>query len=130
MAAFPLDAHDIGSALVLFFAFCIGHALADFPLQGPFLAQGKNRHLPPPVLADGATPPKRMWLYCLTAHALIQAGMVWIITGSVLVGFIELVVHWITDLLRTENKFSFECDQFIHILTKVVFVVLIWMDVL
>ena len=25
------------------FALCIGHALADFPLQGEFLALGKNR---------------------------------------------------------------------------------------
>jgi len=126
-AVIPLSANDTGSALALFFALCIGHALGDFPLQGQFLAQGKNRHLTPPILADGAKPPKRVWIYCLTAHALIHAGLVWVITGSVVLGFIELIVHWIIDALKSENTYGFEVDQWLHILTKVVFVILIWM---
>jgi len=127
LAIAPLGANDLGSALTLLLALCIGHALGDFPLQGQFLAQGKNRHLAPPMLADGAAPPKRVWMYCLTAHALIHAGLVWIITGNVVLGVIELVVHWIIDALKSENAYGFEVDQWLHILTKVVFVALIWM---
>lgn len=123
----PLGADDIGSALILLLALCIGHALGDFPLQGEFLAQGKNRKLAPPMLADGAEPPKRVWIYCLTAHALIHAGLVWIITGSVALGITELVVHWIIDALKSESAFGFEVDQALHILTKIGFVILIWL---
>jgi hypothetical protein len=119
-----------GSALTLFFAFCIGHALGDFPLQGDFLARGKNRHLPSPILADGDRSPKRVWLYCLTYHAIIHAGLVWIITGSVVVGVIELVVHWFIDAMKSENAFGFEADQWLHIATKAVYVALIWAGVL
>lgn len=123
---FQTDVTDLGSALSLFFAFCIGHALADFPLQGEFLAHGKNRHLTPPILASGNEPPKSIWLYCLTAHCLIHAGFVWLITGSALLAFIELVVHWIIDALKSEGKFDFGTDQWLHVITKVVYVVLIW----
>lgn len=120
----------IGSALVLFFAFSIGHALGDFPLQGDFLARGKNRRLPSPILADSDHSHKRVWIFCLTYHALIHAGLVWIITGSVLIGIIELVVHWIIDALKAENLFSFETDQWLHLATKAIYVVLIWAEVL
>jgi hypothetical protein len=119
-------ASDLSSALALLLALCVGHAIADFPLQGEFLARGKNRHLDPPILASGDGSPKRIWIYCLTAHALIHAGVVWIVTGSIVFGLIELVVHWIIDALKAEGKFGFEVDQWIHVGTKVVYVVLIW----
>ena len=125
-----LGATDITTALVLFFAFCIGHSIADFPLQGEFLARGKNRHLPLPELADGDKPPKYVWIYCLTAHSLIHGGVVWLITGSVLMGLIETVVHWIIDALKSEGKYGFEVDQLLHVATKVVYVALIWAGVL
>lgn len=120
----------IGSAFALLFAFCIGHALGDFPLQGDFLARGKNRHLPSPILADGDRSHKRVWLYCLTYHAIIHAGLVWIITGSVVIGVIELIVHWIIDAMKSENTFGFETDQWLHIGTKVIYVALIWAGIL
>ena len=121
---------DIGSALTLFFALCIGHALGDFPLQGDFLARGKNRHLPSPILADGDRSPKRVWIYCLTYHAIIHAGLVWIISGSVVIGLIEFVVHWIIDAMKSENAFGFEADQLLHLATKLAYVTLIWAGVL
>lgn len=34
----------LGGVLILFFAMAIGHALGDYPLQGEYLAKGKNRH--------------------------------------------------------------------------------------
>ena len=43
MLEFPCP--DWLSALQMFFALAIGHALADFPLQGEFLAMCKNRRL-------------------------------------------------------------------------------------
>ena len=44
-----------------------GHALCDYPLQGDFLARGKNHTDPIPGIP---------WVHCLVAHALIHGGMV------------------------------------------------------
>ena len=112
-------------ALELFFLLVIGHALADFPLQGDFLSRGKNRHLAPPKLADGNETPSRLWIYLMSAHSLVHAFFVWLFTGSVLLGFIEFVIHWIIDALKCEGRTSFETDQWLHIITKAVYVVVI-----
>ena len=122
-----VSASDPASALALLFALLIGHALADFPLQGEFIANGKNRHLPAPKLGDGGEPPKFLWIYLMSAHSLIQAGFVWAITGSVLLGFAEFVIHWAIDSAKCEGRTSFGLDQGLHIATKLVYVVIIWM---
>lgn len=117
---------DALSALTLLFALVIGHAFADFPLQGDFLSHGKNRHLNPPTLADGNSSPQHLWVYLMSAHCLIHAGFVWLITGSAILGFAEFVIHWAIDALKCEGKTGFEVDQWLHILTKAVFVAIIW----
>ena len=124
IASLPVT--DFQGALILLFAFSIGHAIADFPLQGEFLSRGKNRHIPPPPLADGGSSPKRLWIYLMSAHALTHAGLVWIICGSPLLAFAEFVIHWIIDAMKCERFTSFEIDQWLHIATKAVYVALIW----
>ena len=119
---------DVIAALKLFFALCIGHAIADFPLQGDFLSRGKNRHLSPPKLADGS-PPKRMWMYLMSAHALTHAGFVWLITGNGLLAFMEFVLHSLIDMMKCDGRTGFESDQWLHIATKAVYVGLIWSGV-
>lgn len=114
------------SALSLFFAFCIGHSLADFPLQGDFLAHGKNRHAKPVPLASCAPAPRYLWVYCLTAHALIHAGFVWAISGKVSLGLAEFIAHWVIDFAKCEGKTSFAMDQLLHVLCKVVWIALLW----
>ncbi len=114
------------SALVLFFALAIGHAFADFPLQGDFLSRGKNRHAEPMKLADGKGSPKNLWVYLMSAHCLIHAGFVWAITGSAIFAFAEFVAHWAIDALKCEGRTSFTLDQWMHLATKAVFVLLIW----
>ncbi len=125
--AFPVvvSANDPVAFLSLFFALLIGHALADFPLQGEFIALGKNRHVPAPMLADGDKPPKHLWVYLMTAHALIHAGFVWVITGSAILAVAELIIHWIIDAAKCEGKTSFGTDQGLHVLTKVAYLVVI-----
>ncbi len=101
---------------VLVIALFSGHALCDYPLQGDFLAKGKNRHAPIPGIP---------WWQCLTAHALIHAGMVLLVTGSVLYAAIELVAHWFTDFSKCEGWFGFNVDQAIHFGFKLVFALLV-----
>ncbi len=114
------------AALVLLFAFAIGHAFADFPLQGDFLSHGKNRNSPPPPLADGRAGPANLWAYLMSAHCLIHAGFVWLISGSPLLAFVEFVLHWAIDWAKCEGRTSFAIDQWLHIATKAVYVAVLW----
>jgi hypothetical protein len=108
-------------AVQLFFALVIGHAVADFPLQGEYLAVGKNRRLLM-RLKDPARPPDQ-WIYCMGAHCLIHAGTVWLISGSAVLGAVELVVHWGLDQAKCEGKTSFAFDQWGHVTCKAVYVI-------
>ncbi len=98
----------------LFFAFAIAHAVADYPLQGDYLARMKCR--------DQASKPHE-WLIPLTAHSLIQAGGVWIVSGSALLGAIELCLHWLIDLGKGEGRFGYVADQGLHLACKLAYVV-------
>lgn len=98
------------SFLIIFFA----HLLADFPLQGSFLAEMKGRNT-----------------YLLVAHAGIWSGCV-AIAGYLIgfdVGFIDIfllfTVHAIADYLKASNKLWYKntdplmggliIDQTIHV---------------
>lgn len=123
----PLDSvTGVSSAFALFFAFVVGHALADFPLQGDFLAKGKNRHLEPPKLADGKSTPGNLWVYLMSAHCVIHAGFVWVISGYLIFALVEFVLHWLIDVLKCEGKTSFATDQWLHLLTKAGYVAVLW----
>ncbi len=111
--------------LILAFSLLIGHMLGDYPLQGEFLATGKNRHLNATNLFEGNTPPRHLWVHALTAHSLIHAGIVWAITSSAAFGIAELVLHWIIDFCRCEKLFSFNIDQALHVLCKLIYATLI-----
>lgn len=111
--------------LLFAFALFIGHALADYPLQGAFLASGKNRNCDCSMFFVGSSVPKGLWIHALTAHSLIHAGAVWLITGSVFLGLVELVVHWLIDFVRCDERISFNTDQLLHYLYKVVYALLL-----
>lgn len=87
--------------------FC--HALADYPLQGNFLAAGKNRTDPIPGVP--------FW-HPLTAHAVIHGGFVGIVTGSVVLGTAEAMMHWLIDDGKCRGKIGYNQDQALHILCK------------
>lgn len=110
---------------VLAFAMIIGHAFGDFPLQGEFLAVGKNRHLDGAKQFGGVPGPPHLWIYALTAHSLIHSGIVWLITGSPVLAVVEMVAHWIIDFIRCENWISFSVDQAFHVSCKIIYAVLL-----
>lgn len=108
----------------MLFAMIIGHAVADYPMQGKFLAIRKNRHIKP--LEYGADVPGAIWVYCLSAHSLVHAGAVWLITGNPIFGFIEFVLHWIIDFAKCEKWTTFHQDQGLHLLSKIAYVAAIF----
>lgn len=91
------------------------HALCDYPLQGDFLAKGKNHANPLPGVP---------WYQCLLAHALIHAGAVAVITESATLGIAEFAVHAATDYAKCAGKLTFDQDQAIHYASKALWFVL------
>ena len=107
----------------LLFLLLVGHALADFALQPIGMAKGKNRHYRPDYIPEGQ---KYMpcWMYWLTAHALIHGGAVYFITGSLLLGILETLLHWVIDFAKCENWTNPHTDQMLHFLCKIVYVLI------
>lgn len=86
------------------------HALADYALQGDFMAKAKNH----------TTPISGVPFYQpLLAHSAIHAGFVLVITGSVVLAVAEFVIHTITDWVKCDGRISYNIDQAIHIACKV-----------
>ena len=91
------------------FLLIAGHALADYPLQGDFLAKAKNRTMPIPGVP--------FW-QALGAHALIHGGVVALVTGIWWLGLAEAVMHaWIDDA-KCRGALTFNQDQGLHIVCK------------
>ncbi len=94
----------------MFLKLLIGHAIMDFWAQSDFVAKAKNRNHP--LGQDG------MWVYALTAHALMHGAAVWFITGNVWLGVGETVVHWLIDFGKCENVYGIHTDQASHVSWK------------
>lgn len=94
-----------------------GHALADYPLQGDFLAKAKNRANPIPGVP---------WLHGLLPHAAIHGGFVGVITGSLALGVVEFIVHCLIDDAKCMGRISYNTDQFLHVACKVAWIVAVF----
>lgn len=100
--------------LLLFFV----HALADYPLQGDFLARGKNHLAPLPGVP---------WWHCLIAHGAIHGGLtgiaVYAVTGdsdlAMAIGVAETAIHSVVDHTKCNGEIDIHTDQAIHLLCKV-----------
>ena len=113
--------NDLIAGLQIFFALLIAHALFDYPLQGDFLSRNKNRHY-----KDENNNVKGLWIHCLTSHSILHAGSVWLITGSFIIGSMDFVLHWIIDFLKCEGITNFHTDQFLHVLCRILYVIILW----
>lgn len=86
------------------------HFLADFPLQGEFLAKGKNSRTNPP----------EVWITCLIAHCTIHAGLVFAFTEELSLAAIMFITHACVDMLKCngdlgEGPEAFAHDQIMHV---------------
>lgn len=107
------------SLFQLFFWLLVAHAVCDFPLQGEYLANAKNRNTELGKAFSGM-----LWPWHLFCHSLIHGGAVAYVTGSITLGCAEVMVHMVTDFLKTENKIGYATDQAIHVLSKLLWAVL------
>jgi hypothetical protein len=118
-----LPSQSITGALTLFLALAIGHAFADFPLQGDYMATHKNRNH---QAASRAALPRGLWIHCMLAHSLIHAGFVWAISGQVVLAVTELIIHFALDFGKCEGWTSFNVDQGLHYVCKAGYVIVLY----
>lgn len=104
--------------LSLFICLVAAHFAADYPLQTEAIALGKNRNIDP---ARFGVP----WFYWLTSHAVAHAIGVGVVTGSVLMGLVEFVAHWLIDFGKCERWYGIHTDQGLHVLTKLLIAYLV-----
>lgn len=90
---------------MMLFLLISAHFLADYPLQGDFLALNKSRRGPNYV----------PWWQELLAHSFIHGGFVEAITGLWWLGLLEVAIHASTDHLKFEKRIGINADQLIHI---------------
>ena len=98
---------------VMLFWMLVSHAVADYPLQGDFLAKAKNHAAPIPGVP---------WWIALAAHSLIHAGAVMLITGSLLLAVAEFWCHMFIDHAKCRGLFGFTADQALHVACKLAWV--------
>lgn len=101
----------ITDPIALLLLLIVGHALADYPLQGDFISKFKN----PNEKLNGEV----VWPWILGSHASIHGVFVGVLTGSILLGLAETVAHWFIDLLKCKGQISFAEDQTLHLICKV-----------
>ncbi|QIG68789.1 hypothetical protein EVB68_052 [Rhizobium phage RHph_Y2_6] len=97
--------HDWLALLLLLWCF---HYIADYPLQGDFLAVQKNPYLP----EEKRYAP---WKEAMRAHCAIHGLFVGILTGSVLLGLLEALVHTFIDVFKCAGIFGYRTDQYLHL---------------
>lgn len=128
IAFFTGDPQSVQGVFLVFLALAMGHVLADFPLQGRFIADTKNRHNDISHYFQG-TPPTGVWIHTLTAHSFIHGAAVWLITGSSVLAIIEIALHWIIDYVKCEGWTGFNTDQILHYICKLVYAMMIYLGV-
>ena len=104
--------------MLLFFKLLIGHAVCDFVLQSDTMARAKDRHSEMARTRSSNFP---AWYYWLTAHALVHGGAVYLLTGNVVFGLLETVLHWTIDFSKCEKRINFHQDQALHVLCKIAY---------
>lgn len=99
------------TAMTMLIALFAAHFFFDYAGQGDFMSNAKNSTKPIPTVP---------WQQILFAHAFIHGAAVALITGIWWLLIPELVVHFITDHAKCNGKISYNTDQAIHFLCKLV----------
>jgi hypothetical protein len=119
---------NLNPATIFFLLIC-GHALADFGLQTEWIATNKNRHVRLSLSPEQRAKMQVIWPHLLSAHSLHHGLMVFLATQKLSLGVAETVFHWITDFGKCEKWYGFHTDQAIHVVTKVIWLILLILNV-
>ena len=98
----------------LFLSLLFAHFLLDYPLQGDFLSKAKNRLNPIPHVP---------WYQAMFAHTAMHGLAVGFITGIPLFGILEMAIHWWTDDQKCRGELTYNQDQIIHVVSKLIWAI-------
>jgi threonine/homoserine/homoserine lactone efflux protein len=107
------------------FLFLVGHAVCDFVLQGEVMGTSKSRRKGLASVHGPGFPP---WYYWLGAHAFTHGGAVFLVSGLWQLGAIETVLHALIDHSEVRGRLSFNMDQGLHLVCKLVYVAVLTFD--
>lgn len=97
----------------LFFVLLVGHALVDYGLQSAYMASTKSSRS------------ANYSFWSLFAHSTMHGGAVYFITGSIILGLVEMLLHFIIDKASSNGEMSRNVDQLLHILCKMVYIIVL-----
>ena len=103
----------------LLFQLLVVHVVLDFMLQPDIMAQAKCRHSKHHERGNRDFP---AWYYWLGAHSTAHGGGVYLITGSVGLGMLEILLHGVIDYLKCERVTTLAQDQALHVACKIGYV--------
>lgn len=92
----------------------VGHTIADYALQTEFMVLHKN---PKTIEYTHTYGP---WWWTMLAHAGINGAFVSLLTGNIVYGMVETVLHFLLDWAKCLGKINAVEDQAGHILSKFV----------
>ncbi len=91
------------------FLIIFAHVVAETALQPTFMSAGKRRSWSP--AGNTLTVP---WHHWLAAHAMINAGCIYLATGSLVCGLLELTNHAVIDGLKSWGLINNREDRALH----------------
>ncbi len=96
------------------------HFAADYCFQPADVAREKNH--------NSTTELQKIvpWYYWLMSHCCTHGLAMYLVTGSVLICFMETVVHFAIDFAKCDGKTSLQTDQILHVLCKVCWCVILY----
>lgn len=106
---------------MILFLLLSGHFLCDYPLQGDFIGQFKNRHKKHEKTFHGGH--GIPWWHLMTAHSFIHGGSVLLVTGRLELAIFETIAHFIIDCLKCEGWTDINIDQFLHVVCKIGYII-------
>ena len=112
--------------IALIFKLIIAHVFADFAFQSTSMAMGKCRKRQHEEKSGSRHHLGPNWPYWLTAHTILHGGAVWLVTGNMFLGLVEVVLHWCIDYAKCENWTNIHVDQILHMACKALYIVYIY----
>ena len=103
------------------------HWLGDFGLQSEVMAERKNwkKENKEGWNNNPLNPPfQSTWRYYLSAHGFIHGAVIYLFTGIVWIALVESFVHIIFDYLKTSEYTNIHWDQFLHLISKIIYILL------
>ena len=105
-------------AATVFFLLVASHFFVDFALQGNSVAAtAKNKFIEPVTFGIP-------WQYWMLGHVFAHGLFVAVFTQNPFIGLAEVIFHSIVDYMKCAKWIGIHTDQFLHITSKVVWVIL------